>query len=81
MVPTNEEVGQINEYMFDQMFGALHTYLSQDKLCDSKQHNSMTKSLYLHKFLNSITLLGIPNHSLKLKLGAPLMLLRNLVAV
>lgn len=30
LTPANEEISQINEYMFNQMFEDLHTYLSSD---------------------------------------------------
>ena len=34
--------------------------------------------LYLSEFLNTLTLPGLPNHKLKLKLGLPIVLIQNL---
>lgn len=34
--------------------------------------------MYTQEYLNSIKIFGLPNHDLKLKIGAPIMLLRNI---
>ena len=50
-------------------------YLSADSVADEDMENA-----YPTDFLNSITLSGMPPHSMKLKVGAPVMSLRNLRA-
>ena len=51
------------------------TYLSADTVDEKDSEN-----MYPTEFLNSITLSGMPPHSMTLKVGAPAMLLRNLRA-
>ena len=51
------------------------TYLSADSVAEEDLHNA-----YPTDFLNSITLSGMPPHSITLKVGAPVMLLQNLRA-
>ena len=46
------------------------TYLSADSVAEEDLHNA-----YPTDFLNSITLSGMPPHSITLKVGAPVMLL------
>ncbi len=53
--------------------GHEYTYLSSDTCIDSSDGN-----LYPPKLLNSLTLSGMPPHSLKLKLFQPVTLLRNI---
>ena len=49
------------------------TYLSADSVAEEDLHDA-----YSIDFLNSITLSGRPPHSMTLKVGAPVILLRNL---
>ena len=51
------------------------TYLSADTVAEDDLHNAYPKD-----FLNSITLFGMPPHSMTFKVGAPVILLRNLRA-
>lgn len=53
-------------------------YLSSTKMCNLGQYNFVTETLYLPNVLKSIKLSRILNHELKLKVGAPVMLLCNL---
>jgi hypothetical protein len=50
------------------------------KNCDSVCETSTggVDGLYPTEFLNTLKFLGIPNHELKLKVGLPVMLLRNI---
>ena len=49
------------------------TYLSADSVAEEDLHTT-----YPTDFLNSITLSGMPSHSMTLKIGTPVILLRNL---
>ena len=51
------------------------TYLSADTVAEEDLRNA-----YPTDFLNSITLSGMPPHSMIFKVGAPVILLRNLRA-
>lgn len=75
LTPRNNDVDTINEAMIDCIHGETRVYLSADSVVDSADVNP---NLYPIELLNSITENGIPGHVLKLKIGAPVMLLRNL---
>ena len=49
------------------------TYLSADTVAEEDLHDA-----YPTGFLNSITFSGMPLHSMTLKIGAPIIVLRNL---
>ena len=66
---------KINEMIMDKFPGIGHTYLSADTIAEEDMYNA-----YPTEFLNSITLSGMPPHSMTLKVGAPVILLRNLRA-
>ncbi|XP_020881833.1 ATP-dependent DNA helicase PIF1-like [Arabidopsis lyrata subsp. lyrata] len=51
--------------------------LSADDI-DPQDGASLNNPVFTPDFLNSIKLSGLPNHSLSLKIGAPVMLLRNI---
>ncbi|XP_048634097.1 ATP-dependent DNA helicase PIF1-like [Brassica napus] len=52
-------------------------YLSSDSV-DPSDLNSKDDSVFSPEFLNSIKTSGLPNHSLRLRIGTPVMLLRNI---
>ncbi|XP_024014486.1 uncharacterized protein LOC112088437 [Eutrema salsugineum] len=53
------------------------TYLSSDSIDPSDTSNQDSR-VHTPDFLNNIKVSGLPNHSLTLKVGAPVMLLRNI---
>ncbi|KAF8109202.1 hypothetical protein N665_0101s0031 [Sinapis alba] len=52
-------------------------YLSSDSI-DPTDINSVNDEALSPDFLNSINVSGLPNHSLRLKIGCPVMVLRNI---
>ena len=72
LCPTNEECRYINSLLLDQLPGSVFTYKSCDAVNESEAH------IYPTEFLNTIDLPGIPPHNLELKVGAVIILLRNL---
>ena len=71
----NENVDKLNELIMNNFPGEGRIYLSADTI-DEKDN----EHLYPIEFLNSITLSGMPPHSMTLQIGAPVMLLQNLRA-
>ncbi|XP_050914677.1 ATP-dependent DNA helicase PIF1-like [Lathyrus oleraceus] len=71
LTPTNDDVQKLNDMIIDQFPGE-HNLLSFDEV-ERDNHN-----LYQQEFLNSIAQGSLPPHILKIKKGAPLMLLQNL---
>ncbi|EOA34243.1 hypothetical protein CARUB_v10021754mg [Capsella rubella] len=77
LCPTNEDVGIINEYMLDQLEGEERTYLSSDSI-DPADKRCKNNPVLTPDFLNNLTVSGLPNHRIRLKVGCPVMLLRNI---
>ncbi|CAN6970212.1 unnamed protein product, partial [Brassica rapa subsp. trilocularis] len=75
--PRNEDVDKINEYMLSQIKGEERSYLSSDSI-NTSDTSKIDDMVYTQEYLNSIKISGLPNHDLKLKIGAPIMLLRNI---
>lgn len=75
LAPRNDTVGQINKKILEQIPGEAVTYTSIDTLIDSDDSTS-----YPVEFLNSLELSGVPSHKLQLKVGVPVLLMRNLDA-
>ena len=75
LTPLNANVDKLNEDIMAMFPGEGKTYLSADSVADEDMANT-----YPTDFLNSITLSGMPPHSMTLKVGAPVMLLQNLRA-
>nr|XP_043639304.1 ATP-dependent DNA helicase PIF1-like [Erigeron canadensis] len=78
LVPTNVEVDAINEYMLGLMKEEGKTYLSSASLCETESPDDFKESFYAPDVLNGFKASGIPNHKLTLKVGVPVMLLRNI---
>ena len=78
LAPTNEVVEELNDYVVSCLHGEEQTYISSDSICKASSNIADQDVLYPGEFLNTLRFPGLPNHKLKLKLGLPIMLLRNL---
>nr|GEU50657.1 ATP-dependent DNA helicase PIF1-like [Tanacetum cinerariifolium] len=68
----NEHVDSINNELIDRFPGEEKVYYSFDEAEDD------THNYYPLEFLNSFNVSGLPPHCLRLKIGCPIILLRNL---
>ena len=78
LTPKNETVHQINDAIMNRIPGDPTNYLSSDTVCKAQNGTNENEMLYSTEFLNSLQFSGVPNHILELKIGAPIMLVRNL---
>ncbi|XP_035843847.1 uncharacterized protein LOC110931184 [Helianthus annuus] len=78
LAPKNEVVHEINDRLLAMFPGEEKEYLSSDSLCPSEDVNSTQQRLYSPDVLNGLKISGLPNHRLVLKVGVPVMLLRNI---
>ncbi|XP_024965802.1 uncharacterized protein LOC112506005 [Cynara cardunculus var. scolymus] len=67
-----ENVDEINDQLIDKFSGDEKIYYSFDKAEDDKNN------IYPMEFLNSLTVSGLPPYYLRLKIGCPIILLRNI---
>ncbi|XP_019200247.1 PREDICTED: uncharacterized protein LOC109193874 [Ipomoea nil] len=78
LAPTLDVVDAVNQYMNDHNPYEGMTYLSCDSVCKSDANVDMLADLHTPEFLNALRCSGVPNHALTLKVGSPVMLLRNI---
>ncbi|XP_076925699.1 uncharacterized protein LOC143588627 [Bidens hawaiensis] len=79
LAATNEIVDEINDSLHKFFPGDEVEYLSSDTICSSEYINdTVDTALYSLELLNGLRISGLPNHKLVLKVGVPVMLLRNL---
>lgn len=78
LAPKNEVVSEINNRIIAQLTTTEMSYYSSDSIDDSTANHSTLEALYPTEFLNTISMPGLPDHKLNLKIGVPIMLLRNL---
>ncbi|XP_025631658.1 uncharacterized protein [Arachis hypogaea] len=78
LVPTVDNVEEINNYIVDLLPDKEKNYLSADSICGSDVYSDVDVDWINVEFLNQIRCSGLPNHSLKLKIGVPIILLRNI---
>lgn len=78
LAPTLDVVNAINEYMTDLHVAESKTYLCCDTVCKSESSDGILNDMHTPEFLNGLKASGIPNHALTLKVGSPVMLLRNI---
>ena len=71
-------VNQINDHMCGLIPEEEHHFFSCDTVCQASQASDAIEDLYTTEFLNSISSSGMPPHKLTLKVGVPIMLLRNI---
>ncbi len=82
LAPKNTDVDEINNAILESLSEESHTYLSANSLIPIEEGASVVagvsmESLYLVEFLNTLQFSGIANHELELKVGVPILLLRN----
>ena len=75
LAPLNIDVDDLNKSCLERMSGTPHMYLSIDVALNDA---GAPDHSYPTEYLNTISLSGIPNHELKLKVGSPIILLRSL---
>ncbi|XP_020967606.1 uncharacterized protein LOC107615768 [Arachis ipaensis] len=78
LAPTVDNVEEINNYIVDLLPAEEKNYLSADSICGSDVYYDVGVDWINVEFLNQIRCSGLPNHSLKLKIGVPIILLRNI---
>ncbi|XP_070004230.1 uncharacterized protein [Nicotiana sylvestris] len=78
LAPTLQMVESVNDYMVSLNNSQDKSYLSSDTICMSDHAFTSLEHVHTPEFLNSIKCSGIPNHSITLKVGVPVMLLRNI---
>ena len=71
IAPTNSDVDMINEKMISRFPGDYKIFKSADKV-------ESNEDLFPLEYINKETPPGFPQHKLKLKVNAPIMLLRNI---
>ncbi|XP_059287761.1 uncharacterized protein LOC132041032 [Lycium ferocissimum] len=71
-------VHELNGTIMKMIPGEGRTYFSSDNVCKASVNTNDEEILYPTEFLNNLRFLGIPNHDIHLKVGTPVMLLRNL---
>ena len=76
LATTNKEVLKINNTITNQLLGEIRTYTSADSI---ERDENIDPDLYTEEFLHAQTPSGMPPHELKLKVGAIVLLLRNML--
>ncbi|GJR63616.1 ATP-dependent DNA helicase PIF1-like protein [Tanacetum coccineum] len=78
LAPTHEMVDIINERMMALIPGEETIYESSDSVSLVDDDTNFDDSIYTTDFLNGIKMSGLPKHAIKLKIGTPVMLMRNI---
>uniref|UniRef100_K3Y356 ATP-dependent DNA helicase n=1 Tax=Setaria italica TaxID=4555 RepID=K3Y356_SETIT len=78
MAPKNGTIDETNSRVLSLIPGHEKVYLSSDTLVESSKEHGNLDLLYPVEFLDSLQFKGIPPHKLVVKIGSPVMLLRNL---
>ncbi|XP_076920585.1 uncharacterized protein LOC143581764 [Bidens hawaiensis] len=78
LAPTNEVVEEVNARLLSMFPGKEKEYLSFDSICpDENVRDTFQENMYSPGVLNGLKISGMPNHKLVLKVGVPIMLLKN----
>lgn len=77
LVPPNNVVEKVNEFMMSKNTEQPKVYLSSDSICIFEGQAEVLSEVHSTEFLNTIKCSGLPNHEIKLKIGMPVVLIRN----
>lgn len=78
LCPLNSHANELNALAVNLLPGNLLELKSADSGDKSVSEENYDRNLMTTELLNSIDVTGVPEHNLKLKIGAPMMLIRNL---
>ena len=78
LAPTHEMVNVINDRMLSLIPGEEKVYESSDTINILDADTIFDEQIYTTDFLNTIEMSGLPHHRLTLKVGAPVMCMRNI---
>ncbi|GKD21696.1 ATP-dependent DNA helicase PIF1-like protein [Tanacetum coccineum] len=73
-----KKVDKVNERMLAKLPTRERVFCSSDSVSDVDIDFNFNESLYTTEFLNTIKMSGIPHHKLVLKIGVPVMCMRNI---
>ena len=78
VTPKNLTVYEINNFILDIIPGHKYNFLSCDSIQTTSGDIDNIDLLYPIEFINQLDFNGVPQHNISLKIGTPIMLLRNL---
>ncbi|XP_071720736.1 uncharacterized protein [Rutidosis leptorrhynchoides] len=78
LMPRNDDADQINKHMFKKLQSQSMIFQSSDEICKGSTDALEQQQSYSVEFLNKLNFPSVPHHKLKLKIGQPIILLRNL---
>ncbi|XP_016164494.1 uncharacterized protein LOC107607016 [Arachis ipaensis] len=78
LAPTLDIVEEVNNHLMAIIPRGGKLYLSSDSICMDEGNMESQLDIYSPELLNSINCSGLPPHKLILKVGVPVMLLRNI---
>ncbi|XP_015970324.1 uncharacterized protein LOC107493786 [Arachis duranensis] len=78
LAPALDIVEEVNNHLMAIIPGGKKLYLSSDSICMDEGNMESQLDLYGPELLNSINCSSFPTHKLILKVGVPVMLLRNI---
>ncbi|XP_058774789.1 uncharacterized protein LOC131649060 [Vicia villosa] len=78
LASTLDIVDKINDHVLAMMPGEIRDYYSSNSVDRSEIHDSNILQVLSPEFLSSLRTSSLPNHHLKLKVGTPIMLMRNI---
>ncbi|KAL1327298.1 hypothetical protein AAHE18_13G291500 [Arachis hypogaea] len=78
LAPTLDIVEEVNNHLMAIIPGGEKLYLSSDSICMDDGNMESQLDIYSPELLNSINCSSLPPHKLILKVGVPVMLLRNI---
>ncbi|XP_026397273.1 ATP-dependent DNA helicase PIF6-like [Papaver somniferum] len=78
LAPTNKSVKEINDHVLAMIRRYEYELLSADSIDPESYNYQEAVVFYPKEFLNEMEVSGLPSHNLFLKVGVPIMLLRNI---
>ena len=81
LAPKSDVVDGVNQVVLDTAPGEEREYMSADSVREEDDNGDANGTDWTQEFLNSVSVAGLPLSKLKLMIGCPIMLLRNICAM